>query len=175
MSELTEKFQNIMKDIERNIKDKGELDYINKKIAEISALHMEVIDKMTNNINIRLENIEKVQNSIETKVNKMQTSITGIENDMYEDGYDFEIVCPYCNTEFTADIEAKTDIRCPECQNVIELDWNGDDSNACSGHCSMCDSKCQNSFFNTFEDDFHYTGEENDYEGDENEDDEDDM
>ena len=171
MSELTKRFQDIMKDIENNIKDEKELEYINKKITEVSMLHMEVIDEMTGIIRTRLDNIERVQNSIETKVNKMQTSITGIENDMYDDGFDFEIVCPYCNTEFTADIESKTDIRCPECQNVIELDWNGEDSSGCSGHCSMCNSKCGEPFFNAFGQDFDYTDEIED----DDDDDDDDM
>ena len=58
-------------------------------------------------------------------------------------GFDFEIVCPYCNYEFFIDIdENKTEITCPECQNVIELDWTGDteenDSHNCSGSCGGC-------------------------------------
>lgn len=148
MSNLTKKFQDIIKDIEKNITDEKQLEYINKKIAEISILHMEVIDEMADIIKNRITNVEQVQSSIENKLNKIQTSIAGIESDIYEDAFDFEIVCPYCNNEFTADIESKTVIRCPECNNVIELDWNGDDlaGNGCSGSCSNCGSKCNNSF-----------------------------
>ena len=135
MSDLSTRFQDIMKDIEKNISNEKDLEFINKKITEISMLYMEVLSGMNEVIQNKIENIEKVQNSIETKVNKIETSIAGIESDIYDDGYDFEIICPYCNNEFTADIESKSDIRCPECQNVIELDWNGEES-GCSGSCS---------------------------------------
>lgn len=139
MSDLTKRFQKIMKDIENNISDEKQFEYINKKIAEISMLHMDIIDEMANIIKNKIENIEKVQSSIENKV-------TGIESDIYEDSFDFEIVCPYCNNEFTADIESKSDIRCPECNNVIELDWNGDETTGCPGSCSSCGSNCGGSF-----------------------------
>jgi UDP:flavonoid glycosyltransferase YjiC (YdhE family) len=59
-----------------------------------------------------------------------------------EDGFDFEIVCPYCNYEFIIDMaENKTEIECPECKNTIELDWTGDVDNEhhdCSGDCHGC-------------------------------------
>ena len=58
---------------------------------------------------------------------------------------DFEIVCPYCNYEFVIDVdENKTEVECPECQNVIELDWTGDidgednDLGECMGNCHGC-------------------------------------
>ena len=151
MSDLAKRFQDIMNDIESNISNEKEREYVNKKITEISMLHMEVIDNMADIIKNKIENIEKNQKVIESKINKIEASVTGIENDIYDDGFDFEIVCPYCNTEFTADVEAKTDIRCPECQNVIELDWNADQfSGCCSGHCSSCASKCGESFLDEY-------------------------
>lgn len=164
MSDLTKRFQEIMKDIENNVSDKDVLDYVNKKISEISMLHMEVIDDMASIIKDKIESMEKVQKAMESKISKIEATVTGIENDIYDDGFDFEIVCPYCNTEFTADVESKSDIRCPECQNIIELDWNADEfSGACSGHCSSCGSKCGSSFFDEYE--------ENDEDDEENDDD----
>jgi len=151
MSDLTTRFQDIMKDIENNISNEKDLEFINKKITEISMLYMEILSGMNDVIQNKIDNIEKVQSSIEKKVNKIQTSIAGIENDIYDDGYDFEIICPYCNNEFTADIESKSDIRCPECQNVIELDWTGEEG-GCSGSCSSCSSNC-GSMMEDYEDD----------------------
>ena len=57
-----------------------------------------------------------------------------------DEDYDFEIVCPYCNQEFVADIEdeLKEEIECPECHNKIELDWDGEDDDCCSGGCCGC-------------------------------------
>lgn len=152
MSDITKKFQKIMSDIEQNISNNKEREYINKKIAEISVLYMDTIQNMVNIMKSKIDNIEKSQALIETKINKIESSVTGIENDIYDDGFDFQIICPYCNTEFTADVEAKTDIRCPECQNVIELDWNADEfSGCCTGHCSSCASKCGESFLDEYE------------------------
>ena len=75
-----------------------------------------------------MKQIEDTQNKLNGKIEQMQQVIDNIEKDIYaEDGFDFEIVCPYCNYEFIIDVdENKTEIECPECQNVIELDWSGD-------------------------------------------------
>ena len=48
-----------------------------------------------------------IQEEINNKVSNVQSLVNEIESDIYEEdeGYEFEIVCPYCNYEFTADIE----------------------------------------------------------------------
>ncbi len=166
MSDITKRFQDIINDIESNISNEKELDYINRKITEISMLHMEVIEDLTGIIKSKIANLERSLSNIENKINKIDTSVSGIENDIYDDGFEFEIICPYCNTEFTADVESKSDIRCPECQNVIELDWNAEEfSGACTGHCSSCGSKCGTSFLDEYEAE----------DGEDEEDDEEDM
>ena len=116
------------------------------------SIEIQKIMKEIKMLNSKLENIEKNQKQIDDKLNIIQKSITGIENDIYEDDYEFEIICPYCNTEFIADITSKSDIKCPECQNIIELDWNNEDATCgCSGSCSSCSSKCGDSWFQEFE------------------------
>lgn len=44
MADFSKRFNEIIKDIESNIKDEKEREYINKKIAEISLLNMEIVD-----------------------------------------------------------------------------------------------------------------------------------
>ena len=106
--------------------------------------------------------LEKIDFSVCDKLQKYIMKINkkedGDDDDEYDtdDGYDFEIICPYCNTQFIADIESKTEIKCPECQNVIELDWNNEESQGCSGHCSMCNSRCNNSFFDEFGEEINF-------------------
>ena len=95
---------------------------------------MDVIEK---SINANLDRIEE----IEEQLDKVQETVSLIKKDIYEDeDYDFEIVCPYCNHEFVADIEdeLKEEIECPECHNKIELDWDGEDDDCCSGGCCGC-------------------------------------
>ena len=124
MSKLSEEYLKIIKDIEEHISDKEERNYVISKMSDISSLYMDIIDRITDVNSKRMENLEKHK------------------KDIYEDDdYDFEIVCPYCNHEFVADVEdeLKEEITCPECHNIIELDWDGDDEeDGCSGCCSTC-------------------------------------
>lgn len=87
--------------------------------------------------------IEKGQKNIEKQLLKVQNTINTIEKDIYEDNFETEIVCPYCNNEFSAEIndEEENEIECPECHNIIEIDLNSDldeDLLGCSGNCSSC-------------------------------------
>ena len=95
-----------------------------------------------------MKEIKENQKEMNEKVSKMQQIIDHIESDIYSDeGFDFEIVCPYCEYEFVIDAYVdKKEIECPECKNLIELDWSGDldEEDGCSGHCHGC-SGCEDS------------------------------
>ena len=88
-----------------------------------------------------VKELKENQKIMTNKIEKMQQVIDHIESDIYSDeGFDFEIVCPYCENEFVIDAnEDKNEVECPECKNVIELDWTGDlydyEDVGCSGHC----------------------------------------
>ena len=75
-----------------------------------------------------IKEIKENQKNMTKNMEKMQKVIDHIESDIYSgDGFDFEIVCPYCEYEFVIDAdENKKEIECPECKNIIELDWSGD-------------------------------------------------
>ena len=142
MSKLSEEYLKIIKDIEEHISDKEERKYVIKKMSELSSLYIDIIDRVTDVNSKRMENLEKHQEEIDSKLSKVKNTVDLIKKDIYEDDdYDFEIVCTYCNHEFVADIEdeLKEEIRCPECHNIIELDWDEDDEEeGCSGCCSSC-------------------------------------
>lgn len=143
MTTLKEEYKKFLEDIEKNIKNKEDLEYIKERFTNFMNV---VIDQMENVLDYKEEKmnqLEEKQRQIEDKMNKMQDIIDHIEKDIYsEDGFDFEIICPYCNYEFIVDMdENKTEVQCPECQNIIELDWSGDidDENPeCNGGCSHC-------------------------------------
>ena len=86
-----------------------------------------------------VKELKENQKIMTNKIEKMQQVIDHIESDIYSDeGFDFEIVCPYCEHEFVIDAnEDKNEVECPECKNVIELDWTGDlyddEDDGCSG------------------------------------------
>ena len=106
-----------------------------------------------------VKELKENQKIMTNKIEKMQQVIDHIESDIYSDeGFDFEIVCPYCEHEFVIDAnEDKNEVECPECKNVIELDWTGDlyddEEDGCSGHCCGC-SGCGDSSDEENEDDY---------------------
>ena len=55
----------------------------------------------------------------------------------------FEFTCPYCNNDISINLnEDLNGIKCPECGNLIELDWSGNPDEiqdfGCIGKCSRC-------------------------------------
>lgn len=157
MSELSQRFNAIISDIEKNLKNKEDVEYVKAQITNVAVLFMDTIDVLTQINEQKIQKIEQKQEELDKKLSKVDTIVNGIEKDIYEEddnSYDFEIVCPYCNHEFVADIDStgKDEVQCPECKNIIELDWNMEEE-ACTGDCSCCHGECE-------EEDFSYDDEE---------------
>ena len=116
------------------------------------------LEQQIENLLGEVKELKENQKIMTNKIEKMQQVIDHIESDIYSDeGFDFEIVCPYCEHEFVIDAnEDKNEVECPECKNVIELDWTGDlyddEDDGCSGHCCGC-SGCGDSSDEENEDD----------------------
>ena len=147
MSVLSDNYKRIMTEIETNISNEEELKFVKDKFMELSSMFMDVIDNLTKKTNAKILQLEQRQKYIEDRISEVQGEVNGIEDDIYiedeedDDGeYDFEIVCPYCNIEFIAEIDGKNEVKCPECQNIIELDWNEEDEfdDGCMGSCNNC-------------------------------------
>ena len=149
MGILKNEYKSFLDDIEKNIKNKEDLEYIKTRFSSFLDIVLEQMDRIMNYKEDELLKIQENQNKLESQVEQIQNVVNNIEKDIYsEDGFDFEIVCPYCNHEFIVDLdEEKSEINCPECQNVIELDWTGnidEEENlaqgGCSGKCHGCNS-----------------------------------
>lgn len=172
MSDLNNHYQAILKDLENHIKDEEDLKFVKDKFNELSMMFMDVIDRLTILTDMRIKTIEKTQQEIEHRIAKVQKEVDGIQSDIYEDdeSYEFEIVCPYCGYQFTTDIEAEesSEVECPECHNMIELDWNAEEEEGCAHECSHCASNCVR------EEEEEYEIEKQE-EQEENKDDDDDM
>lgn len=139
MSVLQDKFNAIIAKIEERITDKEELDFIKEQIVDLSMIYMEEIDKIMDLSERRVNQVYENQKILEKKMAEIEKGMSTIEKELFvEDEYDFEIVCPYCNYEFLTDINSgKKEVECPECHNVIELDWN-EEEHECGGHCGSC-------------------------------------
>ena len=143
MSLLKNEYKSFLDDIEKNIKYKDDLEYIKQRFSAFMDVVLNQMDSIMNYKDEKINELEKMQNELDARMAKMQQVIDHIEKDIYdEDGFDFEIVCPYCNYEFVIDLdENKSEIECPECKNMIELDWTGnidDEQSGCGGSCHGC-------------------------------------
>lgn len=140
ISDLKKEMNKFMTDLEKNIQNKKDLEYIQEKMPHLFEA---ILDEMEKVVNIKEEKMNKImqtQQQLETKVEKMEQIIDNIEKDIYSDeGFDFEIVCPYCDTEFVVDEDdEKTEVKCPNCNNIIELDWTDEEDGCSAGGCSHC-------------------------------------
>lgn len=145
MSNLNSKYKQIIEDVEEQITDKKDQEFVKEKLTELSVLYIDIIDRLTMLTNERLNSIEESQKEIDYRLSKVQDVVENIESDIYsDDDMEFEVVCPYCNYEFVADIETeiKDELECPECHNIIELDWNEEEDGCCSHGCSHCQTHC---------------------------------
>ena len=159
MSEISNRYQQIMKELQTGIKDENEKEFVMTKFQELSMMFMDVIDRLTYLTDLRIKEVETKQKEIDDRMQQVQKAVDGIESDIYEEDetYEFEIICPYCNHEFITDISSdiNTEIECPECHNMIELDWNGDEDEECVHECSGCGHGCvaeESSGYNDIED-----------------------
>lgn len=158
MIEPKDKFAKILSDLEKEIRDPHDLEIAKNKLLEVSMMFIDITNRAMNNSN-QYESLSK-------KIDKMQKSLKRIEEDIYIDEYEddeeeneyssndqmhdndmvydeefeFEIKCPYCNYEFVVgqDADLKDEIECPKCHKEIELDWD----DYCDGECDHCASIC---------------------------------
>ena len=143
MGLLKNEYKSFLDDIEKNITNKKDLEYVKSRFTSFLDVMIDQMDYIMTYKKDEIEKLEETQKQIEERMSKMQQVIDNIEKDIYsEDGFDFEIVCPYCNYEFIIDMdEDRTEVTCPECNNIIELYWSGDVDDVdqgCLGHCSGC-------------------------------------
>ena len=142
MAKLREEYNNFLKDIEKNLKNKEDLEYVKVRFSMFVDKVIDEMDMLIDYKTQKMNELEQKQKEIDDKMSKMQQIIDNIEKDIYSDeGFDFEIICPYCDNQFVIDVdEDKSEVECPVCNNIIELDWTGDveEDLDCNGSCSTC-------------------------------------
>lgn len=145
-SNINDEYRKILNDLEGHIKDKEDLEFAKAQLEKLSMLFINEMESMTEKYEKKLDDLEQNQVKIEQKVKEVEQMVSSIEKDIYdgemdEDTYEFEITCPYCNNNFVAELDdARDEIQCPECKNIIELDWEHscEDDDECMGECSCC-------------------------------------
>ncbi|MDR0979220.1 MAG: TFIIB-type zinc ribbon-containing protein [Lachnospiraceae bacterium] len=170
MSDYIKKYKEVMDNLNNSIKDEESLKIAKEQITNLMQACLDEMDSLTEKTTKAVQIILQKQLELEQKVTEIDSTVTMMERDFYDDDNDFEIICPYCNHEFFVDLdEGRTEVVCPECNNSIELNWNeagkSNDDCECGCGCSHSSCSCDDSCCN------HDIDNDNDYE----EDDEDDM
>ena len=105
MANLKKRFNEILEDLEKNIKNKEDLEYIKSQVYNISLLFLDEMDKITelnlDRINVMLEREKELGH----KIARMEKIMNNIEKEVFvSHECDFEIICPYCNATFVEDL-----------------------------------------------------------------------
>lgn len=143
MSNLNVKFKKILEDLEQNIQNKEDLEYVKVQIFNLYNLFFDEINRIEEMTAARMETIAGTQAALQEKVENLENEMKSMEKELYidDEDSDFFITCPYCNNEFVVECEElKDEIECPECNNIIELDWGDecDGHDGCGHDCSHC-------------------------------------
>lgn len=149
-SEFKKNIHLFYKEIEKVVKDEDKQKYLKLQFLKFIEGYIMRFEEEMDRKEEKLKELEKKTELVDSTMEEFRSKLKYLENEIYgEEDFDngFEITCPYCNYEFEADIEEDIDeIRCPECENIIELDWVGeeednknDHNGCCGGGCSHCE------------------------------------
>ena len=147
MSDLKKKYKEILQNLENNIENPKDLKYAQEQVKKLAHAFLDEMERMEKLTDSKFTELNKKQADLEKKIAEVEKTLTGIEKDIYDlddNYYDLEVVCPYCNYEFVLEEDTqRNEVECPECGNIIEIDWEGDSfEEGCSGHCSSCKTQC---------------------------------
>ena len=145
MSNLNSEFKNILETLENNIKNKEDLELVKVQMFNLYNLFFDEVSNLENLANSRISELAGKQAEMEETLKSIEKEVKNISIDIYGeedvDGeYTFTIACPYCDEEFSLDVDALEDeVTCPNCKEVIELDWGHECD---EGDCSSCGHHC---------------------------------
>lgn len=119
---LNNKFKEVIKNLEGNMENKKDLVYAKSQITELTMEYLDELEKIEALYKQKLSKFENRLDGLEVAMQRLDNEIF---QDEEEDDLDLEpIKCPYCNTNFFIEFDnSKKEIKCPDCKNIIELDW----------------------------------------------------
>lgn len=118
---LNKKFKEVIKNLEGNIESKKDLDYAKLQVTELTIEYIAELEKMESLYREKISKFEDRLDDIELEVQRIDNEIFQEE---LEDSELEPIKCPYCNSSFFIELDSsKKEMKCPDCKNVIELDW----------------------------------------------------
>lgn len=145
MSNLNAKFKKILENLEQNVQNEEDLEYMKIQIFNLYNIFLDETNRVEENANSKMDILVTTQAMLQEKLEKLEDEVKSMEKELYiDEDSDFSITCPYCNNEIIVECEElKDEIECPECNNIIELDW-GDDCNCGDDECGHDCTHCHN-------------------------------
>ena len=119
---LNNKFKEVIKNLEINIKNKEDLMYAKLQVTELTMSFLEELEKLESTY-------EQKIGIFEERLGDLEVSMQRLDNEIFQDDDEIDtdlepIKCPYCNSNFFIEFDnTKKEIKCPDCKNIIELDW----------------------------------------------------
>lgn len=146
-SNINDEYRKMLSDMDANMSNPKDIEYAKTKMYELSMLFIDEMQAMADGYDDKINAIVQKQQGMDEKLKNMEKELNHMQRDMYDfedveenEVFEFEITCPYCNYVFAAEAdENKKEVQCPECENIIELDWDGlEEEGFCSGSCGHC-------------------------------------
>ena len=115
---ISEKYNAILSRLEEGIKDKRDFNLAKSALSDLAICFIDELAKQNEIYNYKVSNFEIRLSELEKKIleeeNISKNEITLTET----------INCPYCGFEFGVEYDdTKNETICPNCNNLIELDW----------------------------------------------------
>ena len=129
INDITNEMRQFLTDIKENIKNPEELHYLLQRTEKLYDVILTQMERLTDYKVEEMNEIRNIQKKHHDRIDEMEEKIKQLSIDVYDEELEeFENNCPYCNYTFDADIDDNVrEIVCPECNNIIELDWNQED------------------------------------------------
>lgn len=122
---LDKKFNEVIEELDKNMESKSDSKYAKMVITELTLVYLDEIHKLELDYEKRL----KICNA---RLKDLEQRLTGLEDEIFDESDEefFSVTCPYCNANImVSSFEHDSEIECPECKNMIELDWEFDEDN----------------------------------------------
>ncbi len=128
MSNFGEQYRRIIETLENTIKDEKKLNLAKEQLDTMVQSIVDDCNLMIDKYDEKIAFIEKTNTKNEEKLKELERKINDFEKMIELEEYDIFITCPYCGFEFQTEYDDEIkEIPCPECQEIIEIDWDEDE------------------------------------------------
>lgn len=79
MSNLSDEYQKIMNNLEKQITDQEQLELVKNSIANLTVTFMDTVDKVLEYSDEKLNNLEEKQQDLEERLSRVQKIVDNIE------------------------------------------------------------------------------------------------